>query len=244
LRSLCEVVALYSCDVLLLTGRPSRFPGIQALFRLLQPLPANRILSLDGYHTSDWYPFNKLGRIENPKSTAAVGAMLCLLSLDLRLNSFYFKAGDFQPYSTIRYLGMLDSNNALTAENVYYSDIDLDQPDFQLSQQVSFQMRGPLCLGFRQLDNDRWPASPLYTLSISDHKLARRIAGDNVLTLKLKVSKEGNSDSPEKVEIADAELQDGTPIPPAHLRLKLNTLAASGSGATHYWIDSGSVFKK
>lgn len=244
LRSLCEVVALYACDVLLLTGRPSRFPGIQALFRLLQPLPANRILSLDGYHTSDWYPFNKLGRIENPKSTAAVGAMLCLLSLDLRLNSFYFKAGDFQPYSTIRYLGMLDSNNALTAENVYYSEIDLDQPDFQLDQQVSFQMRGPLCLGFRQLDNDRWPASPLYTLSISDHKLARRIAGDNVLTLKLKVSKEGTSDSPEKVEIAEAALQDGTHIPPEHLRLKLNTLAASGSGATHYWIDSGSVFKK
>lgn len=244
LRSLCEVVALYSCDVLLLTGRPSRFPGIQALFRLLQPLPANRILSLDGYHTSDWYPFNKLGCIENPKSTAAVGAMLCLLSLDLRLNSFYFKAGDFQPYSTIRYLGMLDSHNALTADNVYYSDIDLDQPDYQLNQQVSFQMRGPLCLGFRQLDNDRWPASPLYTLSISDHKLARRIAGDNVLTLKLKVSKEENADSPEKVEIADATLQDGTHIPSNQLRLKLNTLAASGSGATHYWIDSGSVFKK
>ncbi|MRT05144.1 virulence factor SrfB [Ewingella americana] len=244
LRSLCEVVALYSCDVLLLTGRPSRFPGIQALFRLLQPLPANRILSLDGYHTSDWYPFNKLGRIENPKSTAAVGAMLCLLSLDLRLNSFYFKAGDFQPYSTIRYLGMLDSNNALTGENVYYSDIDLDQPDFQLSQEVSFQMRGPLCLGFRQLDNDRWPASPLYTLSINDHKLARRIAGDNVLTLKLKVSKQGDGDSPEQVEIAQAALQDGTPVPTDHLRLKLNTLAASGSGATHYWIDSGSVFKK
>lgn len=244
LRSLCEVVALYACDVLLLTGRPSRFPGIQALFRLLQPLPANRILSLDGYHTSDWYPFNKLGRIENPKSTAAVGAMLCLLSLDLRLNSFYFKAGDFQPYSTIRYLGMLDSSHALTADNVYYSDIDLDQPDFQLNQQVSFQMRGPLCLGFRQLDNDRWPASPLYTLSISDHKLARRIAGDNVLTLKLKVSKEGSAGSPEKVEIAEAALQDGTPVPPEHLRLRLNTLAASGSGATHYWIDSGSVFKK
>lgn len=67
-----------------------------------------------GYQTSDWYPFNKFGRIENPKSTAAVGAMLCLLALDLRLPGFYFKAGDFEPYSTIRYFGMIDANQQLT----------------------------------------------------------------------------------------------------------------------------------
>ncbi|MCG4322810.1 virulence factor SrfB, partial [Escherichia coli] len=40
LRLLAEVVALYTCDVLLLTGRPARFPGVQALLRHLQPLPA------------------------------------------------------------------------------------------------------------------------------------------------------------------------------------------------------------
>ncbi len=88
LRLLAEVVALYTCDVLLLTGRPARFPGVQALLRHLQPLPASRILPLEGYHTRSWYPFNKRGRIDNPKSTAAVGAMLCLLAIDLRLESF------------------------------------------------------------------------------------------------------------------------------------------------------------
>ncbi|CNK66136.1 virulence factor SrfB [Yersinia aleksiciae] len=256
LRSLSEVVSLYACDVLLLTGRPSRFPGIQALFRHLQPLPNNRILSLDGYHTSDWYPFNKHGRIDNPKSTAAVGAMLCLLALDLRLAGFYFKAGDFQPYSTIRYLGMLDSSDALTEENVYYRDIDLDSRDFALPTDMHFQVRGALCLGFRQLDNDRWPASPLYTLSIVDQELARKVAGDSVLHVRLKLAKGDKQyvdkqyvdkqieNSPERFEIADAVLQDGSRVPPHHLRLKLNTLASNGSGSTHYWIDSGSVFRK
>lgn len=244
LRSMSEVVAVYDCDVLLLTGRPSRFPGVQALFRHLQPLPVSRILSLDGYHTNDWYPFNKQGRIENPKSTAAVGAMLCLLSLDLRLANFWFKAGDFQPYSTIRYLGMLDGNGSLSSDNVWYADIDLDDEKFGLDARERFQVRGSLTLGFRQLDNDRWPASPLYTLSIADPQLARSVAGDKVLKIKLAVAKVSGEFGPERFEIADATLDDGTRVPLEHLRLKLNTLASSGSGLTHYWIDSGSVYKK
>ncbi|MCL2900300.1 virulence factor SrfB [Brenneria tiliae] len=244
LRLMSEVVSLYSCDVLLLTGRPSRFPGIQALFRHLQPLPINRMLSLDGYHTNDWYPFNKRGRIDNPKSTAAVGAMLCLLAQDLRLPGFYFKVGDFQPYSTVRYLGMMDGNNVLSADNVYYSDIDLDAPGFALDPDGGFQVRGSLCLGFRQLDNERWPASSLYILSIVDQELARKVVGDSVLRVRLAVTGGDELHGPEHFAIADAVLDDGSRIPPQHLRLKLNTLAANDSGATHYWIDSGSVFRK
>ncbi|NDL63164.1 virulence factor SrfB [Acerihabitans arboris] len=244
LRSLSEVVALYDCDVLLLTGRPARFPGIQALFRHLQPLPNNRILSLDGYHTNEWYPFHQRGRIENPKSTAAVGAMLCLLALSLRLPGFYFKAGDFQPYSTLRYLGMLDGNHTLAAENVYYDNIDLDAADFALDARAGFRMRGALCLGFRQLDNERWPASALYTLSIVDQQLARRVAGESELRIRLAAIRGDASSGPERFDIAEAVLEDGTPVPRHHLRLALNTLADSGSGATDYWIDSGSIVKK
>ncbi|KAA0262954.1 virulence factor SrfB [Hafnia alvei] len=240
LRSLCEVVALYSCDVLLLTGRPSRFPGIQALFRHLQPLPINRILPLEGYHTSEWYPFNKRGRIDNPKSTAAVGAMLCLLAVNLRLATFNCKAGDFQPYSTVCYLGTLDGHQSLMTNDVCYSDIDLDNPDFELPSEGSFQMRGPVCLGFRQLDNDRWPASPLYRLSIADQQLARKVAGESVLNVRLATEAESPEQGPERFKLAEVTLDDGTPVPLHHLKLKLNTL----SDSTHYWIDSGSVFSQ
>ncbi|MFP3427576.1 virulence factor SrfB, partial [Pseudoalteromonas sp. SIMBA_162] len=43
LGALCEVIHQYSCDMLLLTGRPSRLPGIQAFLRKMLPLPPGRI---------------------------------------------------------------------------------------------------------------------------------------------------------------------------------------------------------
>ncbi len=170
--------------------------------------------------------------------------MLCLLALNLRLPGFYFNAGDFQPYSTLRYLGTLDGGHSLPEENVHYRDIDLDAPDFTLDPKAGFTLRGTVCLGFRQLDNDRWPASPLYDLSITDHDLARRVAGGKALRIKLAVTGGGTPSGPERFAIAEAVLDDGRRVPSHHLRLTLNTLGRNGSGTTYYWIDSGSVFKK
>ncbi|MCK8346436.1 virulence factor SrfB, partial [Erwinia amylovora] len=90
-----------------------------------------------------------------------------------------------------------------------------------------------------QLDNDRWPASPLYTLTIVDSQLARSVAGYNVLRIKLAVSRPFGEFGPERFAIAEASLDDGSLVPIEHLCLRLNTLAGSGSGIAHYWIDSG-----
>ena len=39
LQSLCEIVHLYNSDVLLVSGRPSRLPGVQSLLRLAAAVP-------------------------------------------------------------------------------------------------------------------------------------------------------------------------------------------------------------
>lgn len=239
LQALCEVISHYCCDVLLITGRPACLPGVQALLRHLQPVPVNRIVWLDSYQTHEWYPFSQQGRIGNPKSTAAVGAMLCNLAMDLRLPGFNFKASDIQAYSTIRHLGMLDGNNVLSDENVWYSDIDLDNPKATLDTRLHFPLRGNACLGFRQLDNARWPATPLYTLAINSASLAKSIAGDGVLNVRLQQTRDADA-----FVLAEAWLQDGSKVPLSQLSFKLNTLAGSYSGASHYWIDSGSVYQK
>ncbi|QQA75479.1 virulence factor SrfB [Pectobacterium parmentieri] len=247
LRALCEVLWHYNCDILLLTGRPSRLPGIQALIRQLQPVPPSRVLPLHGYETGGWYPFNKKGCIDDPKSTAVVGAMLCLLAENSRLNNFYFRTANFVPYSTIRYLGMLDGNNIIKDSNVFYRDIDLDAENFQLDQAQGFESRGEVRIGFRQLDNERWPASALYTLKITNPNLASELAGDAVMRLQL-LAEQGRprngeeAVSPERFRIESLEMENARRnYGRKDVAFQLNTMVGNGMGETHYWLDSGSV---
>jgi len=245
IHAVCEAISHYGCDVLLVTGRPGCLPGVQALIRHLQPVPVNRMVWLDKYRVHEWYPFNQQGRIGNPKSTAAVGAMLCSLALDLRLPRFNFKAADIGAYSTVRYLGVLDNVvNTLREENVWYEDIDLDKPGAKLDARLRFPLRGNVTLGFRQLANARWPATPLYTLSINSPELAKAIAGDGVLNVRLALTGGSKVLGPESFTLSEAWLQDGTPIAADALTFKLNTLADRRHSGSHYWIDSGSVYLK
>ncbi|MCG8312000.1 MAG: virulence factor SrfB [Pseudomonadales bacterium] len=242
LKALSEIVYYYQCDVLLLTGRPSRLPGIQALLRVLLPVPVNRILPLHGYRAGGWYPFHKQGRIDDPKTTAAVGAMLCAMAPNL--SQFFFRAAAFKAYSTVRYLGLIDNNNVLKNSNVFYENIDLDDPDYELPDQA-FEVRGPMRLGFRQLGAERWGAAPLYTLSIEDDKVKRMLAEDGTVLkvcLRNERSRKGDSAGTEKFIIVSVESDSGA-VKSKSLKLQLNTLTDAGLGETQYWLDSGSVIR-
>lgn len=244
LEALCEVVVRYPCDVVLLTGRPSRLPGVQALLRKLLPLPPGRLLPLNQYRTGGWYPFNREGHIDDPKTTAAVGAMLCLLSRSLRLPNFFFRSAAFKAYSTLKFLGQIDNNNVIKDDNLYYRDIDLDNPDYELPDH-SFDVRGTMRLGFRQLASERWAAAPLYTLTIEDARLRERVAAQGeVVKVRLKVrpARPGKEGGSEHFELAGVEA-DGGSQSNRSVRLRLNTLADSGLGETQYWLDSGNVFR-
>ncbi len=235
LQALAEVIYHYRPDVLLMTGRPSRLPGVVAFMQSLQAIPSHRIISMHGYRTGGWYPFHRNGRIDDPKSTAAVGAMICLLSQEGKVPNFYFRSASFKPYSTIRYLGRIDNTNAIEDAAVYYRDINLDDDDYELPE-TSFTVPGTLPIGFRQIPADRWPASPLYTLSIDDARVrAKVIANETTVKVQLRIKpKRANSAHREAFEIADVQGASRS-----QLKLKLNTMA--NDGMTQYWLDSGSV---
>ncbi|GAA0579336.1 virulence factor SrfB [Halomonas salifodinae] len=256
LASLCEVVFQYQCDTLLITGRPSRLPGIQAYLRKMLPLPPGRILPLQGYRTGSWYPFHRNGRIDDPKSTASVGAMLCLLCAQRNLSNFFFRAAALRPYSTIRHIGLIDNNNTIPDADVTYRDIAITEdgtaivlPEDENGDTPAIEMRGPLRIGFRQLAAQRWTASPLYVLDfttsgarkLSDAEAKGQVAP--VLKVRLAVDERAGKGSliSDRLKVTSVETDDGANFTARDLKLQLNTLIDAGLGDTNYWLDSGSV---
>jgi hypothetical protein len=128
LDALCEVVFQYPlrCTA---AHRPAVAPaGVQAYIRRKVPLPPGRIVPMNGYRTGGWYPFHRNGQIDDPKSTAAVGAMLCLLSEQRKVSNFYFSVGRLSPYSTMRHIGKLDENNLVIDHDMLYRDVIKSDP--------------------------------------------------------------------------------------------------------------------
>lgn len=262
LAELCEVIFHYPCDALLLTGRPSRLPGIQAFIRQRLPLPPGRILPLQNYRTGGWYPFHKNGLIDDPKSTASVGAMICLLCSKHSVPNFYFRTAALKPYSTIKHFGQIDNAGTIKHGDVLYHNLTSDKGRIQLpivgegEQRGTpwLEMRGDMHLGYRQLAAERWSASPLYTLRFTargSRNFSSAIGkGGETPVLRIRLAVDEPSDQlleqgliSDKLVIAELQsnIQDADFDFERDLELSLNTMPTMSLSDSDYWLDSGNV---
>ncbi|NBB57395.1 virulence factor SrfB [Pantoea vagans] len=262
LTALCEVLSCYHCDLLLLTGRPSQLPGIQAIVRRNLPLPPGRILALHGYQTGTWYPFHKNGHIHDPKSTASVGAMLSQLCANHSIPNFHFRIAALKPYSTIRHIGTIDMDNLIHDADVIYRHITSENGQITLpviineegeATTASIVMRGDMRLGYRQLDAERWSASPLYTLRFSEsgrEKFSKAASPDGkspYLDVRFTIDKDKAAHKlgliSDRLTIADISSNTDKSFSKKDLELELNTMPDTGLIDSRHWLDSGSVKK-
>lgn len=191
---LCELTALYRCDILLLTGRPSQIPGLHTFFTQRLNLSPARIISMHNYRCSgSWYPFARDdGRIGDPKTTAAVGAMLSFMCADgCRPDNFRYYASA-RRINTMRYLGITDNKNKMSTllyrlssrdaagQLADTADTGTDGPlDFTYERcllndrgqiepaeraDAEFAVMLPANIGYKQFVNPRFDALPLYRL--------------------------------------------------------------------------------
>jgi hypothetical protein len=234
LEALCELVHAHNCDVLLLTGRPTRLAGIVSTVKRLLPLPIEKIIEMNGFRSGSWYPFHHFGCIGDPKTTAAVGAMLCTIS-EGGLPNFLFRSDKLNLRSTTRFIGKLTNDGQIPKADVFYSDVRLDDIDYELPD-ASFEFRGAMLLGFRQLPLERWRASLIYVLDYADEESRKRLHPKTPLRVVLRRDAGGiRKGETEKFEISEVLGNDGTQLNRRFLSLKLQTLP-DDSG---YWLDSG-----
>jgi hypothetical protein len=237
LADLCEAVWALDCDALLVSGRPSRLRAVQEAILAKLPLPPHRIVPMHRYQAGGWYPFRDAqGRIEDPKTTAAVGAMLCALA-EGRLENFLMRASQLGMRSTAKFLGRLERSGQIKADGLLLSGMDLEKPG-EASFTLTFS--APLFLGFRQLPLERWPASALYALEFANPDTVPRLA----LPLKLKIVRadldpEAADAEARREDFRIEEIEDATggALRRTDVDLRLQTLKSEAG----YWRDTGTL---
>lgn len=230
LSDLCEVAHLYDCDYLLISGRPCRLPAVRAAILAKLPAPPDRIVSLHTYRVGDWYPFRSVGgRLTDPKTTAAVGAMVCALS-EGQLYKFNLRSRELGMKSTARFIGVLEQTGRLKKDNVLFANLELEDRKVRLPE-AAFDFYAPVFLGFRQLAVERWPATPLYRITFAHPQDARAKA----LPLKVTLERATEDDADLDFKIADVADANGNQQPSGVVLLKLQTLKDEYG----YWLDTG-----
>ena len=249
LANLCEVIHAYNCDLLLLTGRPSKWHAIISSFFAKLPVPADRIIPMRRYHVGSWYPFpDTLGRIQDPKTTVVVGAILCALA-EGHIEGFSFDSNALRLTSTARYIGELDINTQLRAAKVWFK-VDVDAKNgVELNRTVAFN--GQLGIGYRQLGAERWPATRYHLLTFASEDARARASGrlpykvDVTLNVAEVLDDEdmpasgGEREERSEGEFSITAITDnaGNFVPPRDLEIRLQTLPTDEG----YWLDTGVV---
>jgi len=245
LSNMCEVIDHLGCDIVLLTGRPSRLPAVRSIVEEMMVVPPHRLISMHKYKTGRWYPFRDpvTQRIGDPKSTVAVGGMLIALA-ESRIPNFKVTTDAFQMRSTARFIGEMDRNGQILRERVLFSDIDLDKKGRRGDQTATLQMFSPVHIGARQLDLERWTTTPLFRLDFANTGAQTRPSpiqvtlekdeddDDDAQSSVAKLRRESLREAFRIAELLDAE---GDEMKPSDLTLKLQTLGFDDE----YWIDTG-----
>ena len=242
LSDLCEIIGHLGCDVLLLSGRPSCLAAVRALVRESLVVAPTDLVSMHAYEVGRWYPYRDpvTNQVQDPKSTAAVGGMLCLLSQS-RIVNFMVHTDRIALTSTARFIGLLDNDGAIRPEKVLFSDEEAGRND---SATIDFQ--GPTFIGFRQLPHQRWTSSIVYRLDFANEQTARRPKPFKVTLARSEFDDDPESTSEmlvagalkETLEVTGVEDASGAGGKPNDISLRLHTLGIE----SEYWLDSG-VFK-
>jgi len=229
IAELCTLIAQYSCDYLLLAGRPTMMPIIRDLFLKYLPVPSDRIIALGNYRTGKWYPSNDAtGRITDPKTCVTVGATVAIMGELGRLDGFRLDMSLMkQKYvSTADYVGLYDENQAKISK-IYLSP---DATEFQI------QFDAPMLIGFKQIDAPDWTGSMLYKLTYANLNSAAKL--NKYLPLKLTIVRDPDKNK-ERLWIDRETLTDKDDNDMKHLynefRFSLQTLPDEEG----YWIDNG-----
>ena len=182
----------------------------------------------------------------DPKTTVVVGAILCTLA-EGQLEGFSFDPSRLSLTSTARFIGEMELNGQILRPKVWFEVDVQSRAEQSKTKEISFG--GPIAVGFRQLDVERWTTTRFYLLNFVDESTRRQYASRLPfrVTLKLTVEEleemdfEQRSEGVERDEgeFSIEEVLDvqGNPLSNV-LEIRLQTLPRDEG----FWLDTGVIY--
>ncbi len=245
LRDLSEVIRLWDCDYLVLSGRPSCLPAVQAAIYKNPPVQPSRIIPMSNYEVESWYPFwSADGKIEDPKTTGVVGAVLCAISEGNVMN-FHFRTKDLKPASTIKFIGQMGKDRQIKNQNLFFDQVDLDTAKEE-DMQGSFKFTAPTYIGFRQLKTERWKATPFYFVKFANQEAIDRSARNDLpYDIKFSYRRRFNEDLTDDdrgenegyLKVEEITSANGNSVPRSDIDFQLKSLWEEEDEG--HWLDTG-----
>ncbi len=246
IKNMAELISLYNCDALLLTGRPSLWRAFQGKVISFMPVASNRVFPMSNYKVGSWYPYadSSSSNIKDPKTTVVVGAILSTLAQN-ELEGFVFDAGTFSMKSTARYIGELGIDGLLSNDKVWF-EVDLDnKSEQQISAKHDIEFSSQIVIGFRQLAAPRWTATRAYRMDYASPEAQKRASNKTPYLVKLKLYLDEMLEGTEHREegelvIEDIENKDKESVSTRDLKILLRTLRKEEDEG--FWLDTGVLF--
>ena len=172
LKMVATIMYGHSCDIVILSGRPTSLPPLEKIFLKYYPVTPNRLILLNKYHIGNWYPFNKSGYISNPKTIVSVGAMIGHYASELaNLDGFSLTMDELgeglKPTSNY----IINPNQARGARNSHFITPTISQGTISVSQL-------PMILRSKQVNTPSYPERPLFKIDYNRYNMTKSIVAN------------------------------------------------------------------
>ncbi|MCE2574124.1 virulence factor SrfB [Komagataeibacter sp. FNDCR2] len=178
LKQFSAAIRAYGCDVMLLSGRPSKLRHVSDIITGQFPVMPQRIIRMHDYTISPSYPFSDARqKISDPKTTVVSGAAIWKLAGQKRLLNFTLRTEELKMKSTVNYIGVMQARAGTVAEALNNEPLDLETPfpptaDGERKAVIELpNFENEVHLGWRQLPTPSWTATPLYRIRFRENGL-------------------------------------------------------------------------
>ena len=251
LKKIAAMFFAYSCDVILLSGRPSSLPAIRNIFLKYYPVSPNRLITLNNYYVGDWYPFcQNTGYITNPKTIVAMGGVIGHYASEYsNLDKFSINLEKLKNNlkSTVNYIEASRDGQPIE----YLITPDKMQGELTVS-------RIPDILNVRQFGLATYPSRALYSIDFNYMKLVNKIrnraldngenpsdaavqsmANEEIEAFKkrmpFKITIDREPEDKENLTICAIEDRNGAELSDSSIEIHIQSLGVDDQ----YWLDSG-----